>query len=334
MTKPRGIHYVKDDALTWRRKKQGEHFIFLGKTGKPLRATAQERLKQLVIPPAWKQVRICADKNGHIQAVGVDDRGRKQYIYHPKWVEYNQRAKFDSLRHFGEILPTLRETISGHMRQRTLSRERILATVVWLLEHTFIRVGNKTYAQENHSYGLTTMRTKHVDVEGNKISFSFMGKSKVYHELDITHPRVAATIKACIELPGYELFKYLDEDGGRKTIDSADVNQYLKEITGESLSAKDFRTWGGTTLAGDTLYKLDKTEQDISVEEALVEAVKEVSEHLGNTTTVCRKYYIHPKIIKSHEQHILVPHFDEIYNAVQQVPTGLTTEEYATLSLL
>jgi DNA topoisomerase I len=334
MNKPRGIHYVNDESLIWRRKKQGDKFVFLSRSGKPLQDAYQERVGKLIIPPAWKQVRICADKNGHIQATGLDDKGRKQYIYHPKWVAYNQRAKFNSLQRFGEILPILRETLAGHMRQRTLSRERILATVVWLLEHTFIRVGNKAYADENQSYGLTTMRTKHVDVVGNTISFSFMGKSNVYHELDISHPRVAATIKECIELPGYEIFKYLDDDGDRKTIDSADVNAYLKEITGQSLSAKDFRTWGGTTLAGDTLYKLAKSGQDLSIEDALTSAVTEVSEHLGNTVAVCRKYYIHPKIITSHERSKLVPHFDFIYKSAQQVPSGLTTEEYATLSLL
>ncbi len=334
MNKPRGIRYVTDESMVWRRKKQGDHFKFFNRLGKPLKEAYEDRVRKLIIPPAWTDVKICADKNGHIQAVGMDARGRKQYIYHPKWVEHNQKHKFKSMKKFGEILPTLRETLTGHMAQRSLSRERILATVVWLLEHTFIRVGNKEYAKENQSYGLTTMRTKHVDVVGNTIKFSFKGKSNVYHELDIRHPRVAATVKACIELPGYEIFKFIDDDGNRRTVDSADVNNYLKEITGESLSAKDFRTWGGTTLAGDTLYKLGTTNADMSVEEALVETVKEVSEHLGNTVAVCRKYYIHPKVIQSHEKSLLIPHFDKIYKATKQVPAGLTVEEYATWSLL
>jgi DNA topoisomerase I len=333
MNKPRDIRYVSDEAMTWRRQKRGKTFKYLNKQGKPLREAFQERVRKLIIPPAWSHVKICADKNGHIQAVGIDAKGRKQYIYHPKWVEYNQRHKFQSLQKFGQVLPTLRETLNGHMSQRTLSRERILATVVWLLEHTFIRVGNKAYAKENQSYGLTTMRAKHVDVVGNTISFSFKGKSNVYHELDIRHPRVATTIKACIELPGYEIFKYLDDDGNRRTIDSADVNEYLKEITGESFSAKDFRTWGGTTLAGDTLYKLGSSDETLSVEDALNQAVVEVSEHLGNTVAVCRKYYIHPKVIRSHELHKLVPHFESIYKS-GKAPQGLTQEEYATLCLL
>lgn len=254
MTKPRGLHYVSDKDLIWRRKKNGKEFQFVNRLGRPLKKKDAERIKKLVIPPAWSEVHISADPNGHVQATGLDDKGRKQYIYHPAWIEYNQKSKFESMKKFGEVLPTLRETVSAHMRQHELTRERVLATVVWLLENTFIRVGNQTYADSNQSYGLTTMRTKHVDVEGNTIKFSFKGKSHVYHELDIRHPRVAQTIKACIELPGYQIFKYV-EDGKRHKVDSAQVNEYLKEISGESFSAKDFRTWGGTVLAGDTLYK-------------------------------------------------------------------------------
>lgn len=334
MKKPRGIHYVSDSTFGWTRKIKNGKAVYLTKRGNPLKEKDEERVRKLTIPPAWEEVKISADPRSHIQAVGIDARGRKQYIYHPDWVEYNQKNKFDSLQRFGEILPGLRETVSGHMRQHNLSRERILATMVWLLEHTFIRVGNKAYAKENQSYGLTTLRSKHLDIEGNTITFSFKGKSNIYHELSIRHPRVVSTIKKCIELPGYEIFQYLDDDGNRHKIDSADVNGYLKEITGESLSAKDFRTWGGTTLAGDTLYKLGSAEEVIPVEKALVHAVKEVSSHLGNTVAVCRKYYIHPAVIKSYERNTLIPHFDGISKALAAIPSGLTWEEYATLSLL
>jgi DNA topoisomerase-1 len=333
MTKPRGMHYVKDKELVWKRVQAGEGFRFINRLGRAIKKKDAERIKDLVIPPAWQDVRVSPDPFGHIQAVGIDDKGRKQYIYHPAWVEFNQQHKFDSLKKFGEILPNLRETIAGHMRQHELTRERILATVVWLLEHTFIRVGNKEYADENQSYGLTTMRTKHVDVEGSNITFSFKGKSHVYHELDIRHPRVAQTIKECIELPGYQIFKYVDGDK-RKAIDSADVNEYLKEISGESLSAKDFRTWGGTTLAGESLYKIGEPTEELSAEKALVQAVAEVAEHLGNTVAVCRQYYIHPRVIESYEQKKLVPHFDKIAEAKSKVPNGLAWEEYATWSLL
>ena len=334
MNKPRGIHYVSDQAFTWTRKVVRGKPIFVNRLGRPVSPKDQDRAKKLAIPPAWVEVKLSPDESGHIQAVGIDSRGRKQYIYHPDWVAYNQKHKFESLQRFGEVLPELRETVQGHMRQHELTRERVLATMVWLLEHTFIRVGNKEYAKENQSYGLTTLRNKHVDVVGNNITFSFKGKSNVYHELNIRNPRVATTIKKCIELPGYELFQYLDEDGNRRQIDSADVNEYLKQITGESLSAKDFRTWGGTILAGDTLYQLGAPENGESLEKSLVTAVKEVSQHLGNTVSVCRQYYIHPKIIKSYQKAKLIPHFDTVYHSKVKIPEGLSLEEYAALSLL
>lgn len=334
MRKPRGIRYVSEASLSWRRQKKGDGFVVINRLSKPVSDKEQERVKKLAIPPAWNQVRICSDARGHVQAIGFDAKGRRQYIYHPAWVEYNQQSKFESLHQFGLVLPTLRETVSGHMRQHSLSKERILATIVWLLEHTFIRVGNETYAKENQSYGLTTLHNKHVDVSGNTITFSFKGKSHVYHELDIRHPRVATTIKECIELPGYQLFQYLDDEGKRRKVDAADVNEYLKTITGEAFSAKDFRTWGGTTMAGDKLYKLGKPSQEQPVQKAITEVVKEVASHLGNTATVCRKYYIHPKVIDSYEKASLVPHFDAILHSLKRVPTGLDPKEFAVLSLL
>ncbi|MFH2118662.1 MAG: DNA topoisomerase IB, partial [Candidatus Paceibacterota bacterium] len=244
----------------------------------------------------------------------------------------NQKHKFDQMVRFGEILPTLRQTVAGHMRQHQLSKQRILATVVWLLEHTFIRVGNKTYEKENQSYGLTTLRNKHVAVRGDKIKFSFKGKSGVYHELDISHPRVAQTVKECIELPGYELFQYLDENQQRQRVDSRDVNEYLQELTGEALSAKDFRTWGGTTLAGDLFYQLDQEDQEKEQQQVITEVVEQVADHLGNTTQVCRKYYIHPKIITSYERGKLQPQFKKVYARYKS--KGLSPGEKATWLLL
>lgn len=334
MRKPRSLRYVSETDLLWKRKKKGKKFVYVNKLGNKVKPRDEERIKKLKIPPGWKDVRISSYDNGHVQAVGTDSKGRKQYIYHQAWIDYTQRNKFESLLQFGAVLPTLRETVNAHMRQRGLTRERILATVVWLLEHTFIRVGNKTYAKDNQSFGLTTMRTKHVDVEGNTIKFSFKGKSNVYHELDIKHPRVAQTIKECIELPGYQIFKYLDKENSyRRTIDSADVNAYLKEVTGDSWSAKDFRTWGGTTLAGSSLYKLGAPSPEVTLEQAISQAVTEVSNHLGNTAAVCKEYYIHPKVIKSYEKNILIPHFAEIKES-STIPSGLSWDEYATLSLL
>lgn len=306
----------------------------MDKDDKPLKAKEVERIKKLAIPPAWTDVQICPDEKGHVQAVGLDAKERKQYIYHPDWVSYNQKHKFDSMIRFGEVLPILRNQVAADMRQHRLTRERILATIVWLLEHTFIRIGNKAYEKNNKSYGLTTLRGKHVEVEGNKVKFNFKGKSGVYHQHDIYHPRIAQTIKECIELPGYKLFNYLDENEQHQLIDSRDVNEYLQQVTGESLSAKDFRTWGGTTLAGDTLYQLGSSEEEVSNQDAFTQTVERVSDHLGNTVNVCKKYYIHPKIFSSYEKNKLVPHFEKVHKTHRHKPGKLSPSEKATWTLI
>ncbi|MEN8253038.1 MAG: DNA topoisomerase IB [Patescibacteria group bacterium] len=330
----KGIHYVSDKKLNWKRRKRGTGFQYLDKEDKPLREKEIERIKKLSIPPAWVEVQICPDEKGHIQAVGFDAKQRKQYIYHPDWILYNQKHKFDSMIRFGEVLPVLRDQVAAHMRQHSLTRERILATIVWLLENTFIRIGNKAYAKDNKSYGLTTLREKHVEVEGNKVKFSFKGKSGVYHQHDISHPRIVQTIKQCIELPGYKLFNYLDDNDNRQRVDSKDVNEYLQSATGESMSAKDFRTWGGTTLAGDTLYQLGSFSEELSKQDAFSQTVDRVSDHLGNTTSVCKKYYIHPKIFSSYERKKLVPHFARIHKNHKRNPGKLSPSEKAAWTLI
>ncbi len=328
------IHYRKDSHRTVRRVKEGKSFNFVDKKGKPVSKKRADRISKLAIPPAWVEVVISPDPADYIQAIGTDAKGRRQYIYHPEWVKKNQEYKFDQMVAFGERLPTLRGVVRSHMKDSSLSRDRLLATVVWLLEHTFIRVGNKTYAKENESYGLTTMRNRHVDVKGRTVTFSFKGKSGVYHELDVTQPTVVKTIKECIELPGYELFQYLDEDGERHVVDSADVNEYLQTHTGADFSAKDFRTWGGSVLAGDSLYQLGGAETEADLKKHVSEVVETVSTHLGNTKKVCRTYYIHPTIIKSYEKGDLVPHFDRAYRRKYSKKFRLTPEEYATWSLI
>lgn len=328
------LHYPKERELPWRRVKRGSGFAFITKSAKGVSEKAKERILSLKIPPAWKDVRISSDPFSHIQAVGIDARGRKQYIYHKELVKHNQEHKFDQMVAFGESLPTLREVVRDHMRERMLTRNRILATVVWLLENTFIRVGNKTYAEDNKSYGLTTLRNKHVDVEGSTVTFSFKGKSGVFHEMDVSHPRVAATVRACIALPGYQLFQYLNGDGERQIVDSADVNDYLKDHAGSDFSAKDFRTWGGSVLAGESLYEKGGAETDQDLKNHISETVDKVSTHLGNTKKVCRTYYIHPVIIKSYKDGVLVPHFDRAYKRTYSKKFRLTPEEYATWSLI
>jgi len=330
----KGIHYVSDKKLKWKREKQGTGFRFLDNDDNRLTDQEITRIRGLSIPPAWINVQICPDEKGHIQAIGYDSKDRKQYIYHPQWILYNQENKFDSMVQFGEVLPTLREEVAANMRQHKLTKDRVLATIVWLLEHTFIRIGNKVYEKDNKSYGLTTLREKHVEVDGNKIKFSFKGKSGVHHHHDIKHPRVVQTIKQCIELPGYKVFHYFDEDDNLQVVDSKDVNEYLQKVTGEALSAKDFRTWGGTTLAGDTLSNLGSFSEEITLKDAFSHTVDEVSSHLGNTPGVCRKYYIHPKIFSSYEKNKLVAHFEEIYKNYRQKPGKLSPSERAVWTLI
>jgi len=328
------IHYRKDTDLPWRRLKKDKGFRYVNESGKPVSKNAKVRVIGLAIPPAWHDVVISADPMDYVQAIGMDDKGRKQYIYHPDWIKHNQTQKFDDMIMFGEKLPTLRRAISGHMGDRKLTKDRVTATIIWLLEKTFIRVGNKEYAEENQSYGLTTMREKHIEVKGNTMTFSFEGKSGVFHELDVTNPKVAKTVKACLDIPGYELFQYFDEDNNKQVVDSADVNNYLKAHTGSDFSAKDFRTWGGSVIAGDSLYKKGKAKDEKDLKTKISEVVAIVSEDLGNTKSVCKKYYIHPAIIRSYERDILVPHFERSYNRKSTRKLRLTLEEYATWSLI
>ncbi|HEC65869.1 MAG TPA: DNA topoisomerase IB [bacterium] len=329
-----GVRYVTDSELTWRRKRIGRGFQYLNKRGNLLKPEEIEKVEKLSIPPAWDDVKICPSDNGHIQAIGYDDKGRKQYVYNPDWVAHQQQNKFDGMIRFGEVLPKIRKTIYRHMTQDELNRKRILATVVWLLENTFIRVGNKSYEKDNDSYGLTTFRGRHVKVRGNTIKFSFKGKSGVYHELDVTNSRVAKTVKRCIELPGYELFRYLDGDGEKQTIDSQDVNEYLHGLAGESMSAKDFRTWGGTTIAGATLYKLGAPSSDDEAKLAITQTIEEVAGHLGNTVAVCKKYYIHPKVFKSYKDGTLFTLFRKIHKSDSKNLDRMPFGEYATWMLL
>ncbi|MBI4059355.1 DNA topoisomerase IB [Candidatus Microgenomates bacterium] len=289
------------------------------------------RIKGLAIPPAWKDVWISPLEQGHLQATGFDKKGRKQYIYHADWRTLCEEDKFDSLIDFAALLPQLRSRVNNLLRTSTLSKEKVLAAIVWLLEHTFIRVGNDEYARENQSFGLTTLRDRHVSIRGSNIKFEFMGKSGVFHLVKISHPTVARTIKECSELPGYELFKCVDEDGVKHIIDSSDVNNFLQEITGCEISAKDFRTWGGTVLAASNLNSLGYFEDRETEEKNISLVVKEVAKHLRNTPKVCRKYYIHPTVITTYSQKILVPHFQ---NKSAKKLDFMSKDEYKVLTLL
>jgi DNA topoisomerase-1 len=273
----------------------------VGPGGKSVRdKEVLQRIKSLVIPPAWTDVWICPDPLGHLQAVGRDARRRKQYRYHPRWREVRDETKYYRMIGFAKALPGIRKRTERHLRGMKLTREKVLALVVQLLEKTLIRVGNDEYARDNRSFGLTTLRDGHVNVSGPRVRFSFRGKSGVEHDIDLDDRRLARTIKACRDIPGYDLFQYYDEDGARHPIGSADVNAYLQKITGQDYTSKDFRTWAGTVLAAQMLKDFEKVDSDAKAKKNIVSAVEAVARRLGNTKAVCRQCYIHPAIFDAY----------------------------------
>jgi DNA topoisomerase-1 len=327
------LRYITDDIPGITRRKNGKGFVYLKQDEILNDLKIKERIENLKIPPAWEQVWISPIANGHIQATGRDEKGRKQYIYHADWNRLSQQNKFNRMIFFGDVLPDLRREVNARMQERGLTKNKIVSTVIWLLGNTFIRIGNEEYAAENKSYGLTTMRTKHVDVSGDTVRFEFKGKSGKFHSVSVEHPRVARTIRKLEELPGYELFQYIDASGDRHTIDSADINEFLKTITGEDITAKDFRTWGGTVYAAEDLYHAGNFNSKTEAKKKISEAVKSVSKHLGNTTTVCRTYYIHPTVITSYEEKELIPFFEDVKRSFTGgVP--LSRNEYTVHRLL
>ncbi|MFA9288615.1 MAG: DNA topoisomerase IB [Weeksellaceae bacterium] len=328
------IRYVDPESFCFTRVKKGKKFAYLDQDGKEIKdPEVLERFDKLRIPPAWEKVMLCDRPEGHLQATGYDAKGRKQYLYHEEWHKLQQQTKFNRMIEFGEFLPTLRRKIRSDMNETGLQKERVLATVVWLLENTLIRVGNEEYAKENQSYGLTTMRMKHLDFEGNTIHFQFKGKSGVFHDIDVRHKKVAQTLRKIVELPGYEIFQYLDDEGKRHAVDSQEVNDYLKAITGEDITAKDFRTWGGTVLAADTLNTIGPFDTKKLAQKNVTQAVKEVAKHLRNTVAVCRSYYIHPTVTTTYQAKVLIPHFIESYERYT-TKEHLPKDEFATWTLL
>lgn len=333
--KKRDLRYFSEDVLGITRKKSGKKYIYFDPNGiKISNQNILDRIKSLDVPPAWKNVWISPYYNSHLQATGIDSKHRKQYIYHPEWTALCQEHKFDHLLDFCEVLPVIRKQINNHLRLSTLEQKKILATVVWLLEHTFIRIGNDEYAQENGSFGLTTLRNKHVSIKGKKVKFNFMGKSHVHHDVEIINPVITKTIKSCLELPGYELFQYINDDGTRHPVDSGEVNDYLQHLTGEDITAKDFRTWGATLLSADTLCKTGTYADEISLKKILNQTVKQVSKHLRNTPSICRKYYIHPTVFDSYEKHVLIEYVQEHKQKRSQKPEELTVFEDTLIQLL
>ncbi|MGI8858297.1 MAG: DNA topoisomerase IB [Thermomicrobiales bacterium] len=354
------LRYVSDTSPGIRRKRAGKGFSYRRPDGALVHdAETLRRIRSLAIPPAWTEVWICTIPNGHLQATGRDAKGRKQYRYHPRWREARDETKYTRSVAFGEALPHIRARVQRDLKRPDLPREKVLATVVRLLETTLIRVGNEEYAKTNKSYGLTTMRNRHVDVEGARVRFHFRGKSGIDHSIDINDRRLAKIVTRCKELPGAELFQYIndrrlakivtrckelpgaelfqyiDDDGQRQSIDSGDVNAYLHDITGDDFTAKDFRTWAGTMLAAMALQEFEAFDSEAQAKRNIVQAIERVAERLGNTPSVCRKCYVHPAVLDAYMEGAMLEAVKQ--RAEQEIADalpGLKPEEGAVLAFL
>jgi DNA topoisomerase-1 len=331
-----GLRYVSDEQPGYTRKHKGDVFEYFDTEGKPIKDEQRIlRINRLAIPPAYKDVWICPTPNGHIQATGRDDRNRKQYRYHERWREVRDENKYERIIVFGQALPKIRRRLNKDLALPGLPRNKVLATVVQLLERTFIRVGNEEYARENKSFGLTTMRNRHVDVDGSTVRFNFRGKSGVNHEVDVDDRRVAKIVKKLQDLPGQELFQYLDKEGEKHSVTSEDVNDYLREITGQDFTAKDFRTWAGTVLGAMALQAQDAFENKTQAKKNVKDAISAVAKILGNTPAVCRKCYVHPAVLETYLDGDLIEGLkQQTEKTLSESLPDLRSDEAAVLSFL
>ena len=331
-----GLVYVSDEDRGIRRERKGDTFEYYKPNGDKLADEATlERIRKLAIPPAYTDVWICPRANGHLQATGRDARGRKQYRYHPQFREVRETTKYEHMLEFARALPAIRAKLAEHMALRGLPREKVLATVVHLLETTLIRVGNDDYARDNKSYGLTTLRNPHVKVDGSELRFQFKGKSGKMWRLQVKDRRIAKIIRACQDLPGQRLFQYRDEEGEIRDVTSADVNAYLKEITGRDVTAKDFRTWAGTVMAALALQEFEAFDTKATQKKNLKAAIERVSARLGNTPTICRKCYVHPEVLNAYiEGDLALTVKQEVEKELTEDLAHLKPEEAAVLAML
>lgn len=327
--KAAGLRYVSDEMPGITRKKTGKHFAFYAPGGAKIADKSEiARIKALAIPPAYTDVWICPIANGHIQATGRDARGRKQYRYHKRWREVRDENKYNKMIAFAHALPKIRATVEEHLKLPGLPREKVLATIVQLLETTSIRVGNEEYAKDNKSFGLTTLKDGHAKINGSKIEFSFRGKHGIRHAISLQDRRLAKIVRACQDLPGQHLFNYVDESGKTSEIDSADVNEYIRTIAGEEFSAKDFRTWVGTLSCAIILRSDEAAESVTERKRRVADALGDVAKRLGNTPAICKKCYVHPEIVNAYMEGAL-----ELPSRMRRVK-GLLDEERFVLTLL
>jgi DNA topoisomerase-1 len=332
--KAAGLRYVRDELPGITRRLRGRHFQFFDPTGKRITEASEiARIRALAIPPAYKDVWISPIVNGHLQATGRDSRGRKQYRYHKRWREVRDETKFGRMIDFGHALPTIRAKLQEHLGLPGLPREKVLATVVQLLETTLIRVGNEEYAKDNASYGLSTLEGRHVQIEGSTVRFRFRGKSGVRHAVDLHDRRLARIIRACRDIPGQELFAYVDDAGEHRNIDSEAVNEYIREISGADFTAKDFRTWVGTVVCAVMLANCPPFESESEAKKNVVETIRQVAQRLGNTAAVCRKCYVHPSVIETYLEGGTLRR-GKVRGSRKRPAKGLNLEEKATLQML
>lgn len=328
ITLPRTLHYVDDTQPGLSRRLWRGRFIYLSPDGERVRDTETlARIAALVIPPAYTDVWICLDPQGHLQATGRDARGRKQYRYHSEWRTLRDEHKYGRMLAFAQALPGLRQHLDQHLARPGMDREKVMALVVSLLDNTLIRIGNRQYLRDNQSYGLTTLRNRHVEVRGSTIRFQFRGKRGVEHSITVRDRRLAQLLKRCMELPGQELFQYLDEDGQRHRIGSSDINLFLQQLTGADFTAKDYRTWGGSALALSLLRPL-AWQPEAEAKRQVAAIVREVATRLGNTPAVCRRCYIHPALL----EHFHLGRLTELPRV--RARKGLEQEEVALLRFL
>ena len=331
--KSAGLRYVSDEQPGIRREKNGRDFKFIDAKGRAVKTEGEvRRIRKLAIPPAWTDVWICPDSNGHLQATGRDVRGRKQHRYHTRWREVRDETKYNRMIDFAKKLPIIRERSSRDLAKQGLPLEKVLAAVVRILETGVIRVGNEEYVKQNNSFGLTTMRDRHVKVRGGAMRFEFRGKAGKFHKIELEDPRLAKVVKNCQDIPGQELFQYMDDSGERRKISSTDVNEYIREAIGGNFTAKDFRTWAGTVLAAMALREVEKCDTKAQMKKNVTAAIERVAAKLGNTPTTCKKCYVHPFVLDAYMDGSLVAQA-----AVQRARSskhGLNPEESMVLKLL
>ncbi len=331
-----GLRYVHDAMPGIWRERKGDHFLYYAPDGARITDPKEiERINRLAIPPAWTDVWICPNPRGHIQATGRDAKGRKQYRYHPRWAQVRDEAKYERIVAFGEHLPAIRARVEHDLSLPGLPREKALATVVALLDMTLIRIGNESYARDNDAYGLTTLRQDHVDVNRTSVRFEFRGKSGKEQKIEVKNRKLACIVRKYLDLPGYELFQYVDSQGQRRSIESDDVNAYLRDITGMDFTAKDFRTWGGTTTALRALRELGGSETKTEARQRVTDAIKVAAEQLGNTPAICRKSYVNPTIIEAYLEGALFSAIEELMrHPIPPELAALRPEEIETLMYL